>query len=82
MASPLQVLEDQRGSSLLSSLLGLLITVDGFLKYGFTFIDLLDHPKSSLQHVRSVPQPRIEPWPPALGAHSLNHQSNSYGGYI
>lgn len=44
MASPLQVLEDQRGSSLLSSLLGLLVTVDGFLKYGFTFIDLLTAP--------------------------------------
>lgn len=44
MASPLQVLEDQRGSSLLSSLSELLVTVDGFFKYGFTFIDLLAVP--------------------------------------
>ena len=39
MASPLQVLEDQRGSSLLSSALGLLVSVDGFFKYGFTLIN-------------------------------------------
>lgn len=50
------------------------------LKYGFTFIDLLTAPNLHCSMWILVPQPRIEPWPLALGAHSLNHQSNSMVG--